>query len=182
MKYNIETIKKSYDSNELRPGDFIFFWGHTVKEGIVTKTCFSQWYPSPFEVDGLRYETAEHWMMAGKAKLFNDTATLNEIVQEPSPAEVKKLGRKVKNFDGNLWSQNAYSIVTEGNYHKFDQNEALKNFLLSTENKIIVEASPYDAIWGTGMKAHEPNPYLWKGTNLLGFALMEARDMLTNVE
>lgn len=71
--------------------------------------------------------------------------------------------------------------MKKGNFLKFSQNEKLKEFLLSTDNKIIVEASPYDAIWGIGMLETDrdaQNPLLWKGENLLGFALMEVRNEL----
>jgi ribA/ribD-fused uncharacterized protein len=71
--------------------------------------------------------------------------------------------------------------VVEGNLHKFSQDENLKEFLLNTNERILVEASPMDKIWGIGLAADHPNienPILWKGENLLGFALMEVRDEL----
>ena len=92
------------------------------------------------------------------------------------------LGRKVKNFDEKKWNETKYSIVFAGNLLKFSQDENLKDFLLSTKNDIIVEASPYDKIWGMGMSADDEfveNPTRWKGENLLGFALMEVRDELS---
>ena len=53
--------------------EFLFFWGHQPsKDGTITKSCLSQWYAAPFVVDGLVYPTAEHWMMAEKARLFGD--------------------------------------------------------------------------------------------------------------
>ena len=67
--------------------------------------------------------------------------------------------------------------------HKFGQNARLKNYLLSTENKILIEASPYDQIWGIGLGKESPDatqPEKWNGQNLLGFALMEVRDELRN--
>jgi ribA/ribD-fused uncharacterized protein len=170
MKYNINNI----DVNQ----GFLFFWGHQPsKDGTITKSCFSQWWPASFTVEGVVYKTAEHWMMAKKAVLFNDEGTLKEIIAAADPKEVKALGRKVKNFNADIWKQHAYTFVVQGNFHKFSQHENLKAFLLSTNNNIIVEASPFDNIWGIGTKAHETNINLWKGTNLLGFALMEVRDM-----
>ena len=120
-------------------------------------------------------------MMAGKARLFNDTEILEEIMDISSPKEVKALGRKIRNFDEHQWAEHRYKIVKQGNYLKFSQNADLKEFLLSTNNKIIAEASPYDAIWGIGLKKEHPDsiyPEKWKGLNLLGFALMEVRDEL----
>jgi len=127
------------------------------------------------------YKTAEHWMMAKKAELFRDNEVLARIIKANSPAEAKKLGREVKNYNENLWLAARFEIVKEGNYHKFSQNPELKTFLLNTKNRVLVEASPVDAIWGIGMASDDKdvmNPKKWKGLNLLGFALMEVRDEL----
>lgn len=120
-------------------------------------------------------------MMAKKAELFDDFEVRNKIINTNSPADVKKLGREVKNYNDTIWTENRYKIVKEGNFHKFDQNPDLKKFLLSTEEKILVEASPVDPIWGIGMTSDNEkcnNPEEWQGQNLLGFALMEVRDKL----
>ncbi|OHT46719.1 MULTISPECIES: NADAR family protein [Flavobacterium] len=174
MKYNIDTIAPE--------SKFLFFWGHQPsKDGTITKTCFSQWWLSSFKVNGVTYKTAEHWMMAKKAELFNDNEVLNKIIKANSPAEAKKLGRQVKNYDDAIWLENRFEIVKEGNYHKFSQNPDLKAFLLNTDERVIVEASPVDPIWGIGMAGDHKdvlNPAKWKGLNLLGFALMEVRDEL----
>ena len=174
MKYNIENIATE--------SKFLFFWGHQPnKDGSISKTCFSQWWLSSFEVDKVIYKTAEHWMMAKKAELFKDNEVLEKIIKANSPAEAKKLGREVKNYDDKLWLTNRYEIVKEGNYHKFSQNTDLKTFLLNTKDRILVEASPVDPIWGIGMASDHKdvmNPEKWKGLNLLGFALMEVRDEL----
>jgi len=174
MKYNIENIAAE--------SKFLFFWGHqTNEDGSISKTCFSQWWLSSFEVDKVIYKTAEHWMMAKKAELFKDDTVLEKILQAKSPAEAKKLGRQVKNYHENLWLAARFEIVKEGNNHKFSQNPELKTFLLNTKNRVLVEASPVDAIWGIGMAGDHKdvmNPEKWRGLNLLGFALMEVRDEL----
>ncbi|MDQ1160036.1 ribA/ribD-fused uncharacterized protein [Chryseobacterium sp. SORGH_AS 447] len=178
MKYTVQYIIERFNHQE-KP-DFLFFWGHTVKEQV-TKACFSQWFPAEFQEDGIIYRTAEHYMMAGKASLFKDDETLEQIIQSETPNLVKKLGRKVENFDLQFWDEHKYEIVKQGNLLKFAQNEALKEFLLSTEDKVLVEASPYDTIWGIGMpetNSKALNPSQWNGENLLGFALMEVRDEL----
>lgn len=174
MNYTIDTIEPK--------NGYLFFWGHQPsKDGKMTKTCFSQWWISSFEFEGIEYKTAEHWMMAEKARLFNDLDVLQEILAVKSPADAKKLGRKVANYNEEKWLENRFEIVRKGNFLKFSQNEELKAFLLSTNNEIIVEASPVDSIWGIGMASDHPdvhNPSKWKGLNLLGFALMEVRDEL----
>lgn len=182
MNYSLNWLK-----DEINKGSsfvYLFFWGHTQKkDGIIDKSCFSQWYPSAFVVDDILYATAEHWMMANKAKLFNDIDSLNKILASEKPSDAKALGKKVKNFDADIWAETSYSIVVQGNQHKFSQNDALRNYLNETDKKIIVEASPVDGIWGIGLPLKNESaqdPFKWKGTNLLGFALMEARDFLKN--
>lgn len=177
MKYTIENLISNKGSKE-----YIFFWGHqSSKDDSITKSCFSQWWESAFEVNGVTYKSAEHWMMAKKAELFSDTETATKILECSSPAETKKLGREVKNYVDSVWLEHRYKIVLEGNYHKFNQNAKLKTFLLETQNQVIVEASPVDAIWGIGMAADHVNvnnPEEWRGLNLLGFVLMEVRDII----
>jgi ribA/ribD-fused uncharacterized protein len=162
--------------------EFLFFWGHQPnKDGSVGKSCFSQWYPAPFLVDGVRYLTAEHWMMAGKARLFGDEATLAKILSLDHPGAAKSLGRQVQGFEQAKWMAVARRIVTEGNIAKFGQNQALGDFLLDTGDQVLVEASPHDRIWGIGLAADDPlaqHPDTWQGENLLGFALMDAREAL----
>ncbi|MFP3592099.1 NADAR family protein [Chryseobacterium sp. SIMBA_038] len=178
MKYTLQNTIEKFQKKERI--EFLFFWGHTVKEEI-TKACFSQWFPFQFEENGIEYKTAEHYMMAGKAKLFNDNEILEKILKSDSPNQAKNLGRKVKNFDPKLWNEQKYEIVKRGNLLKFSQNQKFKDFLLSTNDKFLVEASPYDTIWGIGMLETDPkaqNPLQWNGENLLGFALMEVRDLL----
>lgn len=174
MKYTIKNIDNK--------SKFLFFWGHQKsKDGLITKTCFSQWWESSFTVNGVVYKTAEHWMMAKKAELFGDNEMAIKILAANSPAQAKDLGRQVKNFNESIWNEKRFEIVVEGNFHKFSQNEELKAFLVDTKKRVLVEASPVDKIWGIGLTAESDkaeNPLLWNGLNLLGFALMEVRDQL----
>ena len=164
--------------------EYTFFWGHQpAKDGRITKTCFSQWFPAPFEVNGQFYATAEHWMMAEKARLFGDAEVLAQILKTGDPREAKALGRKVSNFDESVWNENARRSVTEGNVAKFSQNDELRDFLLDTGDSVLVEASPYDRIWGIGLKSDDErasHPDTWQGQNLLGFALMDVREQLNS--
>lgn len=177
MKYSVEKLIAENQDNK-----YLFFWGHQPnKDGSISKTCFSQWWLSSFEVDKVIYKTAEHWMMAKKAELFNDKEVLEKIIKANSPAEAKKLGREVKNYDDAVWLENRFEIVRQGNFYKFSQNKNLKEFLINTKDRVLVEASPVDPIWGIGMASDHKdvlNPEKWRGPNLLGFALMEVRDEL----
>ncbi len=114
--------------------------------------------------------------------MFGDDDIRQKMLASNDPKEIKALGRQVKNFDAETWNRVAPDIVVKGNLHKFRQNPELCQFLLDTGEKILVEASPYDTIWGIGMQESESgvdNPENWKGTNFLGFALMEVRGILS---
>ena len=165
----------------LRP-KYLFFWGHQPGvAGQIDKACLSQWWPSSFSIEGVLYPTAEHYMMAEKARLFGDNSTWEKILAVGHPRAAKQLGREVRDFNEEIWNQHRYAIVVRGNEAKFAQNVALKSFLLTTKNRILVEASPVDRIWGIGLAADDPqveNPEKWKGLNLLGFALMQVRAQL----
>ena len=163
----------------------LFCQHHKPKAGAVDKNCFSQWYESSFQVVGVWYSTAEHYMMAQKAQLFNDTASFKAIIKSPSPKDAKALGRKVQGYDGAAWEAARSEIVVAGNLAKFSQNQRLREFLLGTGNKVLVEASPSDSIWGIGLSETDKraqNPSSWPGLNLLGFALMAVREQLANAE
>lgn len=160
---------------------YLYFWGHTSKSEAVGKQCFSQWYKSSFSENGNHYHTAEHYMMEKKARLFDSDDIAEEILNSSDPGKVKALGRQVKGFDESVWNNHRFEIVVQGNLLKFSQNESLKQFLLSTKERVLVEASPVDKIWGIGLAEDDEkvqNPLRWKGDNLLGFALMKVRTLI----
>ncbi|MGG4607207.1 NADAR family protein [Providencia sp. Me31A] len=176
---DIKSLCKQYRSG--KKFKYVFFWGHQTKQNHITKSCFSQWYPSPFIVDGHRFASAEHFMMAEKAHLFGDIETREKIIHAPNPGAAKAFGREVRGFNQEIWDANRFAIVVAANMAKFSQNEVLKQFLLSTNERVLVEASPVDKIWGIGLAEDAENienPLTWKGLNLLGFALMEVRTQL----
>lgn len=162
--------------------DYLLFWGHTPKDAAqVDASCLSQWFPRAFELDGVRYATAEHFMMAEKARLFRDREALDRVLASKTPAEAKKIGREVRNFAPDAWGRARSEAVVRGNVGKFGAHDDLRTFLLGTKEKVLVEASPRDRIWGIGMGRSNPDalfPARWRGLNLLGFALMEARARL----
>ena len=160
MKYTIETIKEMARKNSAIR--VIYFWGHTPNPKKMTAACFSQWYDCLFEEE-----------------------VYQEIMAATSPSDYKKLGRKVRGFIPEPWDVKKYDIVVEGNKAKFGQNPAIREFLLSTGDAILAEASPYDTIWGIGLDretAQKGTVEQWQGENLLGCALMEVRDWLISLE
>ncbi|MGG8409690.1 NADAR family protein [Streptomyces sp. 12297] len=158
------------------------FWGHRPRpDGTLGPSCLSQWWPAPFTVGDVTYATAEHWMMAEKARLFGDADAEAAALRAATPAEAKKAGRLVRGFDGAIWERERFAIVVTGSVHKFSATPELMGYLLGTGERVLVEASPMDRIWGIGLAADDEralDPARWRGLNLLGFALMEARERL----
>lgn len=154
--------------------DFIFFYG----------SGYSQWFPCKItDVEGNVFPTSEHFMMYHKAKLFGDTGVMQKVFKTPRPEDVKKLGREVKNFNAQLWDKNKEYIVTLGNYYKFTQNPEYQKLLYLSGNKEIVEASPYDKIWGIGLAVSDDrvlDKFNWQGENLLGECIMTVREIVRN--
>lgn len=161
---------------------YLHFWGHRPRpDGSIGASCLSQWWPAAFTVDGREFATAEHWMMWHKATLFGDHAIAERVLAAGHPHRAKALGRQVRDFDEATWTARRYEIVVAGSVAKFAQHEPLRRFLLGTGDRVLVEASPTDRVWGIGLTADDPraaDPATWRGDNLLGFALMEARATL----
>ena len=182
-KYTKQWLQQ--EVTEGRKQEFCLFWGHQPsKDGSITKSCLSQWWMEDFYTMVDSYLYMEQYMMAGKAQLFGDEERRKEILACSDPKQIKALGRKVRGFDQVVWDKFKYAIVLNGNWCKFSQNRELREFLLSTGDSVLVEASPYDRIWGIQLSADTPeaqNPFRWRGENLLGFALMEVRDELLRV-
>ena len=160
-------IKQSLKEEKMKD-NYVFFWN-----GI-----YSQWYNAPMSIDGVTYNCCEQYMMHQKALFFGDTEIAEKIMQTTHPSEQKQFGRQVKGFDKDKWDSVCIGIVYKGNYAKFTQNQGLKEQLLLTGNKILVEASPLDKIWGIGMAEADEgieNPANWKGLNLLGWSITLVR-------
>ncbi|WP_229401742.1 NADAR family protein [Micromonospora okii] len=161
---------------------YLPFWGHRPRrDGSVGPGCLSQWWPAPFAVDGRVFDTAEHWMMWRKAVLFGDEETAGRVLAAGHPQRAKALGRQVCGFDEAVWAAHRYDVVVAGSVAKFAAHDDLRAFLLGTGDRVLVEASPVDRVWGIGLASDDPaalDPTRWRGDNLLGFALMDARAAL----
>ena len=183
-KYNTIWVKEQQKG--IKKGEkklnFVFFWKQgDEKQNHVSKGCLSQWQKCKFEVDGISYNCAEQYMMAEKARLFGDEETRQRIMHEDSPDKIKQLGREVKGFDSEIWDQHKFEVVVKGNLAKFKQNPEMLKFLKGTGTAILVEASPFDRVWGIGLKEGDKDiedAEKWYGSNLLGFALMVVRDQI----
>ena len=151
----------------------VFFW-----HGI-----YSQWHKAPMIIDGVQYNCCEQYMMHQKALTFNDLEIAEKVLQTSNPKDQKGLGRQIKGFDKDKWDSVCLGIVYKGNFAKFTQNPDLMSMLLSTGDKLLVEASPLDKIWGIGMAEEDPavdDPANWKGLNLLGWSITLVKQQLKN--
>jgi len=120
-------------------------------------------------------------MMQRKALLMGDFEAAAEIMLEKNPANHQALGRKIRGFNQDLWNANKYTIVLGGNLARFMQSQKCRELLLATGDKILVEASPYDKVWGVGLAASDPDildETKWRGENLLGKVLTQVREVL----
>lgn len=144
----------------------IYFWG----------SHFSNFFPIEFNYKGYTFPTTEHAFMWEKARFFNDSEIAELILKAEHPNGAKALGRKIKNYDNNQWNEVRFDVMYKVNRSKW---QTLKDILIKTGNKIIVEASPMDKIWGVGLSENDPlilDEKNWKGQNLLGKVLMKIRD------
>lgn len=149
------------------------------------KEIYSNWYSSPAQFfdksSWLVFANTEQHFMWSKATFFGDSETACKIAKETDARSVKEYGREVKDYDEKKWECVRLGFMTYANYLKFSQNELFKDQLLSTDNKILVEASRTDKIWGVGLTEDDPlilDEKNWKGRNLLGVALMNVRNLL----
>ncbi|MBN3776627.1 NADAR family protein [Burkholderia sp. Ac-20345] len=143
---------------------------------------FSNWHPCSFTYHEVTFNCVEQFVMYAKALLFDDHATAAEILASRSPREQKRLGRSVRGFDEAGWLHVRESIMFVGCREKFRQNEAFAAALRETGSTILVEASPFDRVWGIGLAERDrriADPSAWQGLNLLGNALMRVRDVLS---
>ncbi|GAA1892310.1 NADAR family protein [Lapillicoccus jejuensis] len=180
MTTSYDDLVAAFEAGE-RP-ELVLFYGHRPEpDGSVGLGCLSQWWPAPFEVDGRRFATAEHWMMWCKARLFGDADAASRVLLEDDPAVAKKVGRSVRDFEKDAWTAESSRVVVEGNLAKFAAHPPLRDVLVGTGDAVLVEAAPRDVIWGIGLGAANPkaqDPRTWRGRNRLGFALMRVRERL----
>lgn len=154
--------------SDIHNGKYHFFWSGP----------FSQWARSDFVIEGVKYNTAEQYMMAEKARLFGDEDIAARIMNSIYPQKQKSLGRQVKGFNVEVWEQNAKLIVYRGSFAKFSQSVELLDVLFGTEDQILVEASPLDKVWGIGLDeadAAKTPVEQWQGRNWLGEVLTKVK-------
>lgn len=165
--------------------NYELFYGETKKNGYL-----SNFYPCSFILNGSDgsdvqvFNCSEQCFMYLKLQLFDPTnkELEHKILTSTNPKIIKKYGRKIKNFNESKWIENRELAMYKALYAKFTQNLELKEKLLSTNNNILVEASPTDNIWGIGFGKKNAFEHTkeW-GLNLLGKLLMKLRDELKKI-
>ncbi|EKD12238.1 uncharacterized protein L3040_000291 [Drepanopeziza brunnea f. sp. 'multigermtubi'] len=118
-------------------------------------------------------------MIYCKAARFYDGTTQAKVLAASTPKEQKSLGKLVNGFDPESWDEVKSSVVLAGSIAKYEQNPKLKDKLLATGERLLVEAASKDRVWGIEYTEKEAmsNREHW-GENRLGKALMEAREHL----
>lgn len=170
MPASILRAQEKEEKPEIRDG-YVLFWGGWP----------SNWWYSPFTINGVAYNCVEQYMMAEKARLFGDEETRQKILATPYPRSQKELGREVRGYKDAKWAKARYKIVVKGATEKLRQNPSIRKLALATGDAKFVECSPEDDLWGIGLPQDHPDvtkPSKWKGKNLLGKALTEARNKL----
>lgn len=154
---------------------YYFFWKHQ----------FGQWTKREIkDVEGVRYNCCEQYMMYKKAIIFGDMNSAKKILLEDRPFKQQELGREIKNFNQGVWDFYKEKVVYDGNYFKFTRYLDLRGRLIDTYPKELVEASPFDLVWGVGLDQDNPlilDPKNWRGQNLLGKILTNLRNDLIGV-
>ncbi len=141
----------------------------------------SNWYISPFELNGIRFSSAEQFIMYSKCTAFGDADSAKAVLETDDPARQQAIGRKAKGYNGNVWAGMRQMVAYEGLTAKFGQNEELKRKLTDTGDAVLVECSGSDRVWACGIRPDDERRFdasLWDGTNILGFTLMHVRDRL----
>lgn len=179
MQHYLEDMLSKLGFRTTDDMNMVYFWKPKLKNyGVLDAACCCQWWLSKFTFEGVEFRSAEHAMMYGKAKMFNDPQAMAAILEERHPHAAKAIGRQVRNFNVNTWDTESYELVRAINEAKFTQDPALKKWLMSLpKNTVFVETSPYDRLWGIGLAENEPvdltNIKNWQGQNKLGFAITE---------
>ena len=146
------------------------------------RDAFSNWHIAPFSFRGIEFNCVEQFMMYAKAKTFGDDDIAARILRAKHPKEQKALGRAVQSYDDAVWAAKRMKVVYVACREKFTQHPHLLAQLLATAGTVLVEASPYDRVWGIGMGENAPgvdDPANWRGQNLLGKVLTRLREDLS---
>mmetsp|Transcript_36575 Transcript_36575/g.72442 ORF Transcript_36575/g.72442 Transcript_36575/m.72442 type:complete len:300 (+) Transcript_36575:83-982(+) len=160
---------------------FSNFYMHGPISFKVPEHCWDPAWAAAFKLPReVRIEFSEKSIMLCKAALFRDAKAYKALLaQGLQPEQCKGIGRRVKGFMPPAWDAAVLMVALEVVYQKFSQLPSERTLLLNTGTTLIAEASRNDAIWGIGCGIEDlrviQDPKRWRGSNILGWALMEAR-------
>ena len=165
---DISTFKCTSEETE----DSIGFFGELNE--------LSNFHPCTFTVNATTYSSSEQWIQHCKAKYFRDNITMAQVMTAEDALDCKLIARDTVGYDERRWKEVAYQECYNGLFAKFEQNPSLKQVLLQTGEKTIVESS-YDRLWGTGIPLNDPaclDKTKWHNPGILGVILMDIRTKL----
>lgn len=142
----------------------------------------SNWYPSAFTVEGEKFSSMEQYIMYRKCTLFGDSQAARQVMATDDPAVQQDVAKHAQGYSEVVWNGMRQVIAMRGLLAKFSQDENLKAALLDTGDAYLVECARTDSIWACGLSLYDDarkDLSNWRGTNILGFTLMEARSMLS---
>ena len=141
----------------------------------------SNWYIAPFDLDDQHFTSVEQYIMYNKCMIFGDKESAAAVLKTNDTALQQTIGRQARGYIDSVWAGIRQMIVVRGLMAKFSQNEELKQKLLDTDDAVLVECAGKDKIWACGVRLNDDcrrDAANWTGMNILGFALMEVRDIL----
>lgn len=134
---------------------------------------------TPFSNDKIRYRSVEQFVYAKKALQFKDYVAHQGIMDERCARKYKEF--RIQNYVYPQWTDKMKDVVLAGLKLKFEQCRPSREKLLSTGDAMILYATPFDRVLGTGLELDDDrnlNPAQWEGQNDLGVLLMQVRDLL----
>ncbi len=149
---NLKTLPPELDPRKIATKEtenYLFFYS--------AASPLSNFHPSTFIINGETYTCGEEYIQTSKARFFKDHETYKKIKVCASPGQMKALGSNVKGFNSAAWATCVENVATKCQLEKFSQNKELRDYLLSTESKSLIEASPKDSFWGIGISLNDPD-------------------------
>ena len=155
------------------------FFVHKQEE---TNRYLSNWYASPFDLDGVHFSLTEQYIMYWKCMTFGDKTSAQSILTTDDTEKQQAIGRQASGYIGSVWAGMRQLVAYQGLMAKFSQNPDLKQKLLDTGDAWLVECAGSDRVWACGIRLYDDKRFdasNWTGDNILGFTLMEVRRELS---
>ena len=174
--YNFQTFSKVLAPDYVKePPKFIGFLQPNKEYGFLSNSFRCEFTDN----NGVKYTSVDQYLMYQKALTFNDEEAAKRIIAVNDPAVVRDFGRKVRNYDDEIWKGKRQLILNDAIQMKFSQNAGLQEMLVNTGDALLAECNPHEATYGIGVSIFTKgidNKENWDGANLTGHTLMNYRD------